>query len=205
MDLQPIRRYVDADHSCLFSSIGYLVNLEEFDETSGYKYRMMIVEYLQNNNYEDCILGMPQQEYINQIQELTAWGGQIETRILSDILKIQIVVIDVQTNKDYIYGEDKKFPKRIYILYNGIHYDPLIMNFCDGASNESDITIFDSNNNNILTKFKTYCKKFKDLGDFCDLSQLKNFECEDCNEQFRSESDALVHAQNTDHWTFKQI
>jgi len=202
MDLEPIRRYVDADHSCLFSSIAYLMNREEFDESSSYKYRMMIVEYLQNNNCDDSLLGMSQVEYMNQIQELTSWGGQLETKMLSDILNVQIAVIDVQTNKDYIYGKDNK---RIYLLYNGVHYDPLVMNFSVDASNESDITIFDSNDSVILNKFKTYCSMFKQMGDFCDLSQLKNFECEECQNQFRSESDALVHAQNTNHWEFKQI
>ena len=202
MDLEPIRRYVDADHSCLFSSIAYLMNREEFDDSSSYKYRMMIVEYLQNNNCDDSLLGMSQVEYMNQIQELTSWGGQLETKMLSDILNVQIAVIDVQTNKDYIYGKDNK---RIYLLYNGVHYDPLVMNFSVDASNESDITIFDSNDSVILNKFKTYCSMFKQMGDFCDLSQLKNFECEECQNQFRSESDALVHAQNTNHWEFKQI
>ena len=157
MNLEPIRRYVDADHSCLFSSIAYLMNRENFDESSSYKYRMMIVEYLQNNNCDDSLLGMPQVEYMNQIQELTSWGGQLETKMLSDILNIQIAVIDVQTNKDYIYGKDNK---RIYLLYNGVHYDPLVMNFSVDAANESDITIFDSNDSVILNKFKTYCCMF---------------------------------------------
>ena len=49
-DLVPVRRYVDSDNSCLFSSIAYLINPLEMDETSKFKYRLIIANYLQKNN-----------------------------------------------------------------------------------------------------------------------------------------------------------
>ena len=41
-DLQPIRREVDADNSCLFSSIAYLIDKANFGETSSLKFRIHI-------------------------------------------------------------------------------------------------------------------------------------------------------------------
>jgi hypothetical protein len=44
MDLGiPIRRYVDANNSCLFSSIAYVYDRENFNETSQHVYSNMIV------------------------------------------------------------------------------------------------------------------------------------------------------------------
>jgi ubiquitin thioesterase OTU1 len=205
MTLIPIRRYVDSDNSCLFSSIAYLIDHEKFNETSSYKYRLMIAEYLINNNLDNVILDLPKNEYIEKIQKADEWGGAIELKLFSDIFEIQIGSIDVQTNRIDIYGEDKNYDKIIYLLYNGVHYDPLVMNFDSNSSNITDITKFNSSDKEIYIKFKTYVEKFNKIGDFVDLSTLKNFECETCTEQFQNENQALVHAQNTNHWQFKQI
>tara|TARA_A100001011_G_scaffold142907_1_gene150883 strand:- start:389 stop:1012 length:624 start_codon:yes stop_codon:yes gene_type:complete len=205
LDLIPIRRYVNSDNSCLFTSIGYLIDNKNFDETTSYKYRHLIAEYLLTNYIEEGILGKSKNEYIDEIQDPNKWGGGIELRIFSDIFKIKIGSIDVQTNRIDIYGENKPYPKIIYLLYNGVHYDPLVMNMSSDSNNESDITKFDYTNDNILIKFREYVSKFKQSGDFVDISNLKNFECEICSEKLQTESDALVHAQNTNHWEFKQI
>ena len=56
LDLIPIRRHMNADNSCLFSSIAYLIDHKNFNESSSIKFRMMIPEYLINNELEDVIL-----------------------------------------------------------------------------------------------------------------------------------------------------
>ena len=204
-DLIPIRRYVDADNSCLFSSIAYLIDPKNFSETSSYKYRYMIAEYLMNNKLNDVILDKPQNEYIEEIQNIKKWGGAIELRLFSDIFKIKIGSIDVMSNRIDIYGETNPYNKIIYVLYNGVHYDPLVMNFSADSSKESDITKFDSMDDNILINFRKYAEIFKDSGDFVDLANLMSFQCEICNQQFQSQDDMSKHAQNSDHWEFKQI
>ena len=205
LDLIPIRRYVNSDNSCLFSSIAYLTDTKNFNDTSSYKYRSMIAEYLLSNYIEDGILGKPKNTYIDEIQDINKWGGGIELRIFSDIFKLKIGSIDVQTNRVDIYGENKPFNKIIYVLYNGVHYDPLVMNMSSDAPNESDITKFNYDNHNVLIKFREYVSRIKDTGDYVDISKLNNFECETCSEKFQNESKAMIHAQNTNHWEFKQI
>ena len=204
-DLIPIRRYVDADNSCLFSSIAYLIDPKNFNMTSSYKYRYMIAEYLMNNKLDDVILDKPQNIYIEEIQDIKKWGGAIELRLFSDIFKIKIGSIDVMTNRIDIYGETKPYDKIIYTIYNGVHYDPLVMNFSADSSKESDITKFDSMDDNILINFRKYAEIFQKSGDFVDISSIMSFECEICNKQFQSQDDISQHAQNTNHWEFKQI
>ena len=203
--LKPIRRQVDADHSCLFTSIAYLTDRSNFNEHSSFKYRTMIVEYLLNNNFDHTLLDLPLDEYINEIGNPTKWGGGIEILIFTEIFKMQIAVVDVQTERIDIFGEDKDYASRIYILYNGIHYDPLVLNFDESAEPESDITVFDSDDNKIMNQFKELIKIYHNKGDFVDLSQLKSLECVVCNEKFINEDSATNHAKKTEHWNFKQI
>lgn len=204
-NFKPIRRYADADNSCLFSSIAYLTDKQNFCETSSSVYRNMIVEYLFNNDFDEALLDLPKDEYINEIANPKKWGGGIEIKIFSEILKLEIAVIDVQTNRIDVFGQDKNHNNRIYLLYNGIHYDPLVMNFDENADPEYDITIFDSKDNKIAENFKTLVKTFNGKGDYIDFGKPMSLECVDCKEQFINEIEATNHAKFSHHWNFKQI
>ena len=203
--LKPIRRFVDADNSCLFSSIAYLTDKKNFNESSSGKHRMMIVEYLLHNEFEDFLLDSPKEVYINDIADPSKWGGGIEIKIFTEILKLEIAIVDVQTNRIDIFGQDKNYTSRIYLLYNGIHYDPLVLNFDESSEPDTDITIFDSEDDSIANKFKILIKDIQQKGDFVDLSKLHSLECTDCKEQFLNEETATAHANKTNHWNFKQI
>lgn len=203
--LKPIRRFVDADNSCLFTSIAYLTDKKHFNEISANAYRNMIVEYLLNNEFDESLLDLTKEEYINEISNPSKWGGGIEIKIFSDILKLEIAVVDVQTNRIDVFGQDKNYTSRIYLLYNGIHYDPLVLNFDETSDSDTDITIFDSETNSIEEKFKNLIKQYTEKGDFVDLSKLFSLECEDCKEKFLNEGNATLHASEKNHWNFKQI
>ena len=51
--MKSIRRQVDADNSCLFTSIAYLTDKKNFNQNSSSQYRLMIVDYLLNNTKLD--------------------------------------------------------------------------------------------------------------------------------------------------------
>jgi ubiquitin thioesterase OTU1 len=195
----PIRREVDADNSCLFSSIAYLIDRTNYNEFSSIKYREMIVNHLINNEFDSSLLDQPKKDYINYIQNPTNWGGALEVKMFSDIFQIQIICIDVKTNRADIFGEDIGYPQRIYLLYNGIHYDPLVMNIDVSYDSITDITIFNSNDDKVFELMKSLTYEYKDKGDFIDFAILQ---CKDCNEKFANETDAFEHSMNTEHWTF---
>ena len=121
------------------------------------------------------------------------------------VKKIEIAIVDVQTNRIDLFGQDKNFSNRIFILYNGVHYDPLVINFDESADPDSDLTVFKTNENYIFDLFKSYVKKFTEKGDFVDIGKMFSLECADCHDKFLNEENATAHAKLSDHWNFKQI
>ena len=204
-DTIAIRREVDADNSCLFSSIAYLIDRKNFNDMSTIIYRNMIVEYLINNEFEESLLDIPKPDYIEEIMKPNKWGGGIEIKIFTEIFKVEIAVVDILTNRVDLFGQDKNYENRIFIIYTGIHYDPLVLNFDESGDPETDLTIFKTSDDQTLLKFKELSKKYTDKGDFVDFSKLLSLECTDCNEKFLNEESATNHAKITDHWNFKQI
>jgi len=201
--MEPLRRFVDADNSCLFSSIGYLIDSEQFNETIKIQYRQIIATYIQENTFEEGLLPISKEDYITNIINPLTWGSAIELKFFSDIYKIQIASIDVMTNRVDIFGEDKNYKNRIYLIYNGVHYDPLV--FATGDEVEEDIKMFSTNDTNALIIFKNYVNIFKEAGDFVDLSNVNNFECMQCMNIFENQRDMYEHAENYEHWDFKEL
>lgn len=77
------------------------------------------------NQYTEAILGRPNKDYVSWIQKPESWGGGIELSILADFYGMQISVVDTQSLHISCFGEDKNFSQGIFIIYDGIHYDPL--------------------------------------------------------------------------------
>ena len=198
----PIRREVDADNSCLFSSIAYLIDRNNYNEESSLIFRQHIIDYLLDNNFDEKLLDEPKDKYLEFIQNPKNWGGALEVKMFSDIFNIQIVCIDVKTNRADIYGEDKQYPQRIYLLYNGVHYDPLVFNYDVSADSLTDITIFDSNNESIMILFKSLLLEYKNKGEYADFSSMK---CKICDIKCINENEALEHSINTQHWEYDNI
>ncbi len=201
--MEPTRRFVDADNSCLFASIGYNLDHRNFSEITGLQYRQLLGQYLESNEVDKNLFEVPKDQYIDLIQNPSTWGGAVELKIFSDMFQMEIASIDVQSNRVDIFGEDKKYPQRIYLLYNGVHYDPLVM-----AINENsidDICIFESDDVETLIQMQKYCKTFKEKGDFVDVSKMNTMKCSICEEKFETQDEALIHAENYKHWNFEQI
>ena len=201
--MEPTRRFVDADNSCLFASIGYNLDHRNFSDITGLQYRQLLGQYLENNEVDKNMFEVPKDQYIDMIQNPSTWGGAVELRLFSDMFQIEIASIDVQSNRVDIFGEDNKFPQRIYLLYNGVHYDPLVMSYTEDTGD--DITSFESDDNTSLIEFQNYAKVFKEAGDFVDPSNMNQFECDSCKSVFESQMEAYEHASNFEHWNFNEI
>jgi len=201
--MEPLRRFVDSDNSCLFSSVGYLIDHQQFNETTKLQYRQILATYIQDNNFEAGLFEVPKEDYIQNIINPATWGGAIELKIFSDIYQIEIASIDVMTNRIDLFGQDKGYKNRIYVLYDGVHYDPLV--FATGDDQSEDQTIFRTDDEETKIKFQNYVKIFQEAGDFIDLSNMNKFECEQCTTLFENQEEAFEHAQNYQHWNFKQL
>jgi len=91
--------------------------------------RDVIAEKVINDpeNYSEAILGKPPKEYCSWIKKADTWGGAIELSILSSFYGFEIVVVNSMHGIVNRFGEDQKYGMRAFLIYDGIHYDPLYL------------------------------------------------------------------------------
>ena len=92
--------------------------------------------------YSDVFLGRPVDEYCAWIMDDKSWGGEIELSILSTYYKVELVVFDVTSMSRLCYGEDQGFTQRMFLLYDGIHYDLVVEASSTTAPEHHDVTLF---------------------------------------------------------------
>lgn len=124
-----LKHVVPADNSCLFTSIYYVLNGK--DDTDGVApwMRQLIAETVGKNPeiYSEAMLGKPNSEYCKWIKDDKSWGGAIEISILANHYGIEIAVVDTINAIINRFGEDQEYPLRVFLLFDGIHYDPLYL------------------------------------------------------------------------------
>jgi len=202
----PMRRRVDADHSCLFSSLAYLLDRADFDENSKNIWRNKIIEFIKHNDFPEGYFddGKSKEEYIEWLSDTSNWGGGIELKIISDIYKVKIVVITKDTGKVDVFGEEHNdYLKTIYLVYTGVHYDPLV-SVVDQADIQKDITIFPTTDIEKNTKmFKEYIFNIK--SQIRIRSEVIYIKCKICSKKFLGEKGGQEHFSDTGHRNFIRI
>ena len=203
----PLRRYVDSDNSCMFNSIAYVCDKSNFNEMSALKMRQIIIDVIRQdtNKYNYAYLGKSNDDYIEYILKPDTWGGAIELQILSEYFQTEIASIDVKSLRIDCYGEASNFIKRVYIIYNGIHYDPLVMTYGENYPDDMDMTVFQYDDIDAYTKFMQYAKDFNAKKDYVDFTDKPTLKCSDCKDVFCNQNDAATHATNTGHWNFEEF
>lgn len=91
--------------------------------------REIIGQHVSNDleTYNEAILAKPNSEYCEWIQKPESWGGAIEISILSSYYGVEIAVVDITNALINRFGEDKAYGMRVFLLFDGIHYDPLYL------------------------------------------------------------------------------
>lgn len=183
-----VRRVVDADDSCLFHSVG---NAFQQPPTKSSLLRSAVAQTVlaDPDIYSDAFLGRPTAEYASWIQEQTSWGGQIELSILSRLLHAEIVAMDIIRNRDDTYGTEDKYSRRIYVIYDGIHYDALAYCFDPQLPPEMDIRIFSPNDILVLERAKEVCQHEHQRKAYTDTSNF-TLRCLVCQQGLRGQAEA---------------
>lgn len=197
-----MRRVIDANNSCLFNAIGYLLDYA-IDTSESYRSICASIVMSDSTTYSEEILGKSPSDYAYWISDTEKWGGEIEMNILANYFSIEIAAVDVQTGLVYKYGTGNV--KRIFLLYDGIHYDALVKSSSEGPPPMADdIRIFDSADESIVDDARALAaelrgkKKFVDLGG-CDIR------CLVCQIGLCGQMAAVDHAKSTGHQNFGQI
>ena len=47
--------------------------------------------------------------------------------VLSEHYSTELVAFDCQTAKAHVFGEGKGYKQRVFLIYDGVHYDVLVL------------------------------------------------------------------------------
>ncbi|KAE8895330.1 hypothetical protein PF005_g891 [Phytophthora fragariae] len=199
-----MRRVMPADNSCLFHSIGYA--LGKGREGNGPMMRQLIRDTIlaDPEKYSEVFLGRPVYEYCAWIMDDKSWGGEIELSILSTYFKVEMVVFDVTSMSRLCYGEDQGFTQRMFLLYDGIHYDLVVEARSASASESQDVTLFAINDFTKVERASEVAVEAHQKHEFTDVSRF-SIMCLVCRSTFVGQREALAHSEATDHQQFGEI
>ncbi|XP_044726660.1 ubiquitin thioesterase OTU1 [Chrysoperla carnea] len=197
-----IKQVVPADNSCLFTSIGFVLN-GKVDTNVGSFMREIIANVVQNDtdNYSEAILGKPPSEYCKWIKKSESWGGAIELAVLSEFYGIEMAVVDTLNAIINRFGEDKNFSHRVFLMFDGIHYDPLFLEPFDGGEIQ---TLFLTSDESILKQAETLAMEAKSSRQFTDVDKF-TLKCLVCGQFFKGQLQARSHAQESGHMNFGEV
>ena len=199
------RKTIVADNKCLFRSIAYCLMERKCDDELVATVKSKIVEFITNHPdiFTDAVLDQPRNQYLQWLQKDDSWGGAIELRALSLIFKCEICVFDLNGSHPMIFGQDQSFDKRIFLLFTGIHYDPL-----EFEENQKFTTVLklDANMllmNELMEDCNTFVGILQSLNANTDTSNFK-LKCLTCNALFKGMKEAEQHGTQTSHSNFSQ-
>lgn len=197
-----MKKVVPADNSCLFTSVGYVLN-GKVDPSCANFMREIVANALAADPDEYCeaLLGRPNPEYCTWILKPDSWGGAIELSILSKFYGLEIAVIDSINAIINRFGEDQHYAQRVFLIFDGIHYDPLYLEPLDGGSIQ---TIFPAEDERMLLEAAELAKEAKSSRQFTDVQKF-TLMCNDCKVKLNGQIEAQRHAKETGHKNFGEV
>ncbi|XP_015108358.1 ubiquitin thioesterase OTU1 [Diachasma alloeum] len=197
-----MKKIVPADNSCLFTSVGYVLN-GKVDPTCSDFMREIIATAVASNpeEYSEAILGKPNSVYCEWILKADSWGGAIELSILSKFFGLEIAVVNSVSGIINRFGEDQHYAQRVFLIFDGIHYDPLYLEPHDGGSIQ---TIFPTNDERVLLEAGELAKEAKSSRQYTDVQNF-TVKCLVCNIHLGGQTAASQHAKETGHMNFGEI
>jgi len=200
-----VRRSVDADNSCLFTSIGYV--LEGQSRVKSQYLRGLIANSVKSmpERFTAVFLGKTNEQYVEWISRSESWGGAIELSILAEYYKTEIAAFDCQSLRLDIYGQDLGFTQRVFLIYDGIHYDALAYAFDSSTASfeDMDVTIFNPLDEVAVTKAKKVAEDAHRKFLYTDTSKF-DLRCLSCQTGLVGQGGAIKHAKETGHQNFAE-
>lgn len=200
-----LRKVVPANNSCLFTSIHFVMTNGDFDLEIQKSLRDIIAKSVSSDSvtFNEAILGKKNSDYCKWIKDSTSWGGSIEIMILSKYYKCEICVVDIRTGRIDRFGEDCAYPQRVFIIYDGIHFDPL---YLQTSIHEPDNikTKFATSDDAVMVQAYEVGNEAKKAKQFTDVNNFK-LKCLCCQQPLSGQLEAQSHAEKTGHINFGEI
>ena len=200
-----LRKVVPANNSCLFTSVYYVMENGVLNLDCQKTMREHIAKSVSSDpiEFNEAILGKKNSEYCKWIKDSKSWGGSIEIMILSKYYKCEICVVDIRTGRIDRFGEDCAYLQRVFIIYDGIHFDPL---YLQKNIHEPDNiqTRFSTSNDAIMAQALELGNECKQAKQFTDVNNFK-LRCLVCQQPLAGQKEAQAHAEKTGHINFGEI
>lgn len=196
------RKVVPANNSCLFTSIHYVMENGTLNLDCQKSMRDFIAKTVKNDpiTFSEAILGKANEAYCNWIRNSSSWGGCIELMVLSKYYKKEICVADIRTARIDRFGEDQNYLTRVFIIYDGIHFDPLYLETSDAKIQ----TVFSSQDDIVMTQAADLANAAKKAKQFTNVENFK-LRCLVCQSPLAGQVAAQEHAEKTGHINFGEI
>ncbi|XP_061689385.1 ubiquitin thioesterase OTU1 isoform X2 [Syngnathoides biaculeatus] len=201
------RRTVPADNSCLFTSVNYVVEGGVYDPACAPELRGLIAQIVSSDPaaYSEAVLGKSNEDYCAWIRRDDTWGGAIEVSILSKFYQCEICVVDTQTVRVDRFGEDAGYRKRVLLIYDGIHYDPLQREAPgSGGAPPPPQTVFSTGDDVILAQALELADEARRKRQFTDVDRFA-LRCMVCQTGLVGQKEAREHARETGHANFGEV
>eukprot|EP00929_Paragymnodinium_shiwhaense_P086553 TRINITY_DN47059_c0_g1_i1.p1 TRINITY_DN47059_c0_g1~~TRINITY_DN47059_c0_g1_i1.p1 ORF type:complete len:315 (-),score=70.31 TRINITY_DN47059_c0_g1_i1:15-881(-) len=200
-----VRRVVDSDNSCLFTSVGYVAL---GGRTHAPELRQVAADKIaaDPDRYSEAFLAKSNPEYCQWIKKMESWGGAIELSVFSEHFQCEIAAYDLCTTRRDLYGEGMGYKKRCMLIYDGIHYDALaVAPKADGGEGE-DATMFDVGGvaDIVDAKAAAFVAEQHKLRNFTDTGNF-TLRCLVCQKGVKGEKEAELHAKETGHQNFAEF
>jgi len=200
-----IRRVIPADNSCLFNCIGYCLENKSMDRAR--ELREIACGYIMSEpeKYNEAFLGgKSNSAYCEWLMKDSSWGGAIELDIFSRHYQTEICAIDIQSLVPNIFGQDGNYDTRIYLLYDGIHYDLFARNISEDMDPKTDITVFSPNDKYAFEGAMTLARELNRKRQFTDVNNF-TIQCGVCYKKLKGEVEAIEHNKATGHANFQEV
>lgn len=196
-----MRKVVPANNSCLFTSIDCVMNDGKVELSSARQMRDLIAGVVMSDadTFNTAFLGKSNSDYCKWIMNEESWGGAIEISILSKYYNVEIDVVDTQSGRIDRFGEDQFYSKRVLVIYDGIHYDPLVLEPLVPGGNVT--TIFSTQNAAILAQAMELANEAKASRQYTDVAKF-SLRCLVCQKALTGQVAAQDHAKSTGHINF---
>ena len=188
------RFVVPANNSCLFTSVHLLMYGGELNLDCADSMRQLVAAAVRDDpvTYNEVLLGKSNKEYCDWILDSTSWGGAIEVSILSQHFEVEIDVVDTQTVRMDRFGEDQSYTNRIFLIYDGIHYDPL---------KKPNQAVFPRSDDVVMAQALDLASEANEKHQFTDVQNF-TLRCLICQKGLTGQGEAQDHAKETGHINF---
>jgi ubiquitin thioesterase OTU1 len=189
---------IQADNSCLFATISYLCT---GSVNQAYSLRQHCIKVIRENpdKFDEATLGSFNAEYCKWLSDPQHWGGYIEMDILSKHFNVEICVLYIEDGQ-IVPVNSCGAKKRIYILYDNIHYDAVIFK-CFGEPKERFIV--NSDDGKALELATEMMSIIRTAGGFTNTKKA-TYQCDICGTVCKGSKEADAHARATGHINFSQ-